>query len=282
MPAQDSTGTARLDGRIAIVTGGTQGLGEAIANLFAARGAKGLVICGRNAQNGNRVAKQLSARGCDTEYVQADLSNVEDCRKVVAAADKRFGRVDILVNVAASTDRGTILDTTPERFDQIFAINVRAPFFLIQDTAKIMRRERTGGTIVNIQSMSAHGGQPFITAYCAAKGALSTLTKNVAFGLMRDGIRVNGLNIGWMDTPGEDSIMRLYHGAQDGWKEQAEASLPTGRMLKVDEVARAVAFLASAESGLMTGSVIDFDQSVLGCYEASPQPAPSASKEKAP
>jgi NAD(P)-dependent dehydrogenase (short-subunit alcohol dehydrogenase family) len=154
---------------------------------------------------------------------------------------------------------------------------VRAPFFLMQDAAKIMRREKIRGTIVNILSMSAHGGQPFITAYCSSKGALLTLTKNVAFGLMRDGIRVNGLNIGWMDTPGEDRIMRLYHDAQDGWRERAEAGLPFGRMVKVGEVARAVAYLASEESGLMTGSIIDFDQSVLGCYEASPQPSPAAS-----
>src|SRR5690349_12022066 len=261
--------------RVAIVTGGTQGLGEAIATLFAERGAKGLVLCGRNADNGRKVAQQLSASGCIAHYVQADLSRVEDCRKVVAAADQQFGRVDALINVAALTDRGTILDTSPELFDRMFAVNVRAPFFLMQDAAKIMRREKIRGTVVNILSMSAHGGQPFITAYCSSKGALLTLTKNVAFGLMRDGIRVNGLNIGWMDTPGEDRIMRKYHGAQDGWKEQAEANLPFGRMLKPPEVARAVAYLASDESGFMTGSIIDFDQSVLGCYEASPQPSPA-------
>jgi NAD(P)-dependent dehydrogenase (short-subunit alcohol dehydrogenase family) len=124
--------------------------------------------------------------------------------------------------------------------------------------------------------MSGHGGQPFITAYCASKGALITLTKNVAFGVMRHGIRVNGLCIGWMDTPGEDRIMRTYHGAVDGWREAAEAAQPTGRLLKPEEAARAVAFLASEESGMMTGSIIDFDQSVSGCYEAPPQPAPLA------
>ena len=77
-----------------------------------------------------------------------------------------------------------------------------------------------------------------------------------------------------MDTPGEDRIMKTYHGAQDDWREEAEASLPFGRLLKPDEVARAVAYLASEESGMMTGSIIDFDQSVLGCYETAPQPAP--------
>jgi NAD(P)-dependent dehydrogenase (short-subunit alcohol dehydrogenase family) len=276
MSNQAPAGSVRLDGRIAIVTGGTQGLGEAIAADFVARGAKGIVICGRNADKGRAVAERLTKRGCKTEFVKADLSVVEDCRKVVAAADRAFGRVDVLVNAAAITDRGTIFDTSPELFDTMFAVNVRAPFFLMQDTLNLMRREGTRGSVVNILSMSAHGGQSFITAYCASKGALATLTKNVAFGVMRHGIRVNGLCIGWMDTPGEDRIMRLYHGAQDGWKEQAEAKLPMGRLLKVDEVARAVAFLASDECGLMTGSIIDFDQSVLGCYESAPQPAPIA------
>ena len=276
MANQTSAGAARIDGRVAIVTGGTQGLGEEIASLFVERGAKGLVICGRNADKGKAVAERLTQRGCRTEYVKADLGVLEDCRKVVAAADAAFGRVDVLVNVAGLTDRGTIWDTSPELFDRMFAVNVRAPFFLMQDSLKIMRREGIRGSVVNILSMSAHGGQSFISAYCGSKGALATLTKNVAFSVMRHGIRVNGLCIGWMDTPGEDSIMRRYHGAQDGWKEEAEAKLPTGRLLKVDEVARAVTFLASEESGLMTGSIIDFDQSILGCYESAPQPAPIA------
>ena len=265
-----------LAGKVAVVTGGTQGLGEAIAHVFADRGAAGLVICGRNQTNGARVKAALEAKGVKTVYVPADLAKIEDCRAVIAAADRVFGRVDALVNAAALTDRGTIWDTSPELFDSMMAINLRAPFFLIQEAATLMRRQGIKGSIVNIISMSGHGGQPFITAYCASKGALITLTKNVAFGVMRHGIRVNGLCIGWMDTPGEDRIMRTYHGAVDGWREAAEAAQPTGRLLKPEEAARAVAFLASEESGMMTGSIIDFDQSVSGCYDAPPQPAPLA------
>ena len=265
-----------LAGKVGVVTGGTQGLGEAIAHVFADRRAAGLVICGRNQTNGARVKAALEAKGTKTVYVPADLAKVEDCRAVIAAADRVFGRVDALVNAAALTDRGTIWDTSPELFDSMMAINLRAPFFLIQEAATLMRRQGIKGSIVNIISMSGHGGQPFITAYCASKGALITLTKNVAFGVMRHGIRVNGLCIGWMDTPGEDRIMRTYHGAVDGWREAAEAAQPTGRLLKPAEAARAVAFLASEESGMMTGSIIDFDQSVSGCYEAPPQPAPLA------
>jgi len=265
-------GPANLTGKIAIVTGGTQGLGEAIARLFAERGAAGLVICGRNAKKGERVASDISSAGCPTVFVQADLAKVADCRKVVAKADERFGRVDTLVNAAALTDRGNIFDTTEERYNEIFDVNVRAPFFLIQETVRIMRRERIAGSIVNIQSMSAHGGQPFITAYCASKGALATLTRNVAHSLLRFRIRVNGLNIGWMSTEGEDTIQKKYHGAEDGWLDEAVKSRPFGRLIDPKEVARACAYLCSDESGLMTGSNIDFDQMVVGTGDPPLEP----------
>ena len=270
----DSLDKLSLAGKVGVVTGGTQGLGEAIAHVFADRGAAGLVICGRNQTNGARVKAALEAKGVKTVYVPADLAKIEDCRAVIAAADRVFGRVDALVNAAALTDRGTIWDTSPELFDSMMAINLRAPFFLIQEAATLMRRQGIKGSIVNIISMSGHGGQPFITAYCASKGALITLTKNSAFGVMRHGIRINGLCIGWMDTPGEDRIMKTYHGASDGWREAAEAGLPMGRLVKPDEVARACAYLSSEESGLMTGSIIDFDQVVVGCFDSGPQPAP--------
>lgn len=263
-----------LEGKVAIVTGSTQGLGEAICHMFAERGVAGLVVTGRNAERGKKVRQALEAKKVKTVFVAADLAAVDAAEKVVAAADKAFGRVDILVNAAAITDRGTIWDTRPELFDTMFNVNVRAPFFMMQHTLHVMKRENIQGSIINIISMSGHGGQSFITAYCASKGALITLTKNVAYSVMNHRIRVNGLTIGWMDTPGEDRIMKTYHGAADGWLEKAEKGRPFGRLLKPDEVARAVAFLASAESGLMTGSIIDFDQQVLGAGD-SPATSPA-------
>jgi NAD(P)-dependent dehydrogenase (short-subunit alcohol dehydrogenase family) len=268
----DYHGPANLTGKIAVVTGGSQGLGEAIARLFAERGAAGLVICGRNQANGARVAADIEATGCPTAFVPANLASVADCRKVIAEADARFGRVDVLVNAAGLSDRGNIFETTEERFDEIFNVNVRAPFFLIQEAAKLMRRDRNAGAIINIQSMSAHGGQPFISAYCSSKGALATLTKNVAHSLIKFRIRVNGLNIGWMSTPGEDRIMKTYHGAKDGWLEGAVKSRPFGRLIDPTEVARACAYLASDESGLMTGSNIDFDQTIVGVSDPPIEP----------
>ena len=261
-----------LQGKIAVVTGGTQGLGEAIARAFAGAGAAGLVICGRNAANGERVAAEITKAGTPTHFVAADLSKVADCKNVIAVADAKFHRVDVLVNAAALSDRGTILDTTEERYNEVFDVNVRAPFFLIQGAAQIMKREKIAGAIVNIQSMSAHGGQPFIAAYCASKAALAGLTKNVAHALVRHRIRVNGLNIGWMNSPGEDRIMKTYHGAKDGWLEEAVKAKPFGRLVDPKEVARACVYLASDESGLMTGSNIDFDQNVNGAGDPPLEP----------
>lgn len=262
----------QLKGKIAIITGSTQGLGAAIAQIFAERGAKGLVICGRNEKKGKAQEQALKNAGADTRFIAADLMKVEDCRRVVAEADKAFGRVDALVNAAGLTDRGTILDTDPDLFDRMFATNVKAPFFLMQDTIKLMRRDKIEGTIVNISSMSAMGGQPFIAAYCASKGALDTLTRNTAYALLRNKIRVNGLNIGWMASEGEDRIQREFHGEPADWLEKAAAKQPFGRLLDPLEVGRATAFLSSSESGLMTGATINFDQSIWGAYEASPQP----------
>ena len=267
----------QFKGKVAIVTGGTQGLGEAIARLFAERGAAGLVIVGRNKKRGKAVADSITKSGCKTVFVAADLGDLAAARKIVPAAAKAFGRVDVLVNAAAITDRGTLIDTSPELFDAMFDVNVRAPFFLMQDVAKLMIRKGIEGTMVNIQSMAAHGGAPYIIAYSSSKAALAILTRSAGFQLSRNRIRVNGLNIGWMDTPGEERIQRQYHHGGDVWLSQAEADAPFGRLLKPKEVARAVAFLASDESGMMTGSVVDFDQTVLGTGEGSARPSKALS-----
>ncbi|MHA1157440.1 MAG: SDR family oxidoreductase, partial [Alphaproteobacteria bacterium] len=206
---------SQFAGKIAAVSGGTQGLGAAIARDLAERGAAGIVTFGRSVAKGEAVADAIKQdTGCQVRFVRADLNNVEDCRNVIAEADRAFGRVDIVVNAAGLTDRGNILDTSPELFDAMFAVNVRAPFFLMQDAAKIMIREGIEGAMINIGSTSAMTGQPFICAYSASKGALATLTRNAAFSLLRNRIRINQLNIGWMASDGEDRIQREYHGAE--------------------------------------------------------------------
>ena len=258
-----------LAGRFAIVTGSTQGLGEATARLFVQRGAAGIVITGRNTRRGKALAEELSTKTCRVVFQRADLSRVEDCARVIAAADKAFGGLHVLVNVAAMTERGSVWDTSPELFDRMIALNTRAPFFLMQGAVKLMQRDEVAGSIVNISSVSAYGGVPMLTVYAASKAALNILTKNVAYSVVRHRIRVNALNLGWMDTPGEDTIQRRYHSGGTDWLAGAEERQPFGRLLKPEEAARAIAFLASDESGMMTGAVVDFDQSVAG---AGPQP----------
>jgi NAD(P)-dependent dehydrogenase (short-subunit alcohol dehydrogenase family) len=159
-------------GKVAVVTGGTQGLGEAIARLFAERGAAGIVICGRNAENGRTVAAGLTKAGCRTEYVQADLADLDQTRAVMAAADRVFGRVDTLVNAGRHHRPRHRVRHFAELFERMMAVNLRAPFFLMQDAAKIMRREKIAGTIVNISRCRRLAASPFLTPYSVSKGAL--------------------------------------------------------------------------------------------------------------
>ncbi|MEN8197150.1 MAG: SDR family oxidoreductase [Pseudomonadota bacterium] len=252
--------------RVYVVTGSTQGIGEAIATSLARAGAAGIVICGRNMENGARVKAALEAVGASVEFVPTDLEIPDDCRRIVRACDERFGRVDGLVNAAGLTDRGTIEDTSLELWDRMFAINTRAPFLLMQEAIGVMKREGHGGAIVNIVTMSSHGGQPKLTAYCASKGALATLTKNVAHAVRFDRIRVNGVNIGWTATPNEHRI-QLAEGQPENWLARAEAEQPMGRLITTGDVANITLFLLGPDSGVMTGSVIDCDQMVMGAYE---------------
>jgi len=256
-----------LSGKVLIVTGGTQGIGHAAAAAAIDAGAAGLVICGRDPEKGAAIAAEFSAQGTDCRFVACDLAQPTQCRQVVAACDEAFGRVDGLVNAAGATDRGGILDISVELWDYLFAVNVRAPFVLIQEAAKVMKREGTAGSIVNIITMSSHGGQPFLTGYSASKGALVTLTKNVGHALRGDRVRVNALNIGWADTPNEHKVQVEAMGLSENWLEAAEAEQPFGQLIKPREVADFVVFLLSARSGIMTGSVIDYDQNVMGAYD---------------
>ena len=254
-----------LDGKVIIATGGTQGVGEAVALHAAENGATGIVICGRQEEKGTAVAAAIEKLGCTAEYVMADLANVDDCRNIVRRCDERFGRVDGLLNAAADTNRGTLEETTVEFWDHLFAVNVRAPFLLTQESVRIMKREKIAGSIVNILSVAAYCGMDILTAYSATKGALRTFTKNTANALRNDRIRVNGINLGWTDTPAEH-VVQKNQGSPNDWLETAESVSPFGRLLKPLDVARLCTYLLSNESGILTGSCIDFTQRVMGMY----------------
>ena len=262
-----------FEGKNIIITGSSRGVGEATARLFAERGAAGMVLTGYSKAREETIAGELEEMGCKVVYVKGDLAEVDTCHRIIAEAEAAFGQIHSLINCAGTTGRGTIYDTSVELWDYQMAVNVRAPFILTQACVNNMVKHGTPGTIANVLSIVAHGGPPFLTPYSTTKGALLTFTKNVAYAVMRHRIRVNGLNLGWTNTPSEHDIQKKFHGAEDDWLEKAAASLPFGRLIEVEDVARALAWMASDESGVMTGSIIDFDQCVMGAGR-SPRPQP--------
>ena len=255
--------------KVVIVTGSTQGSGAEVAKLFAHRGAEAITICGRNEQQGLEIKSEIESIGSKCIFVKADLNEAEECQNIVKKTDTAFGKINSLINVAGFTERGTILSTTLDNYNRNFNINTRAPFLLMQESIKIMIREKIQGTILNVLSMAMYSGMPFLTAYSGSKAALAIITKNVANGVSGHKIRVNALNIGWTDTPGEDNIQRKFHEGGDDWLKKAEAKVPFKRLTKPIDVARAAAYFCSEESGLVTGSIIDYDQTVNGWHSYS-------------
>lgn len=262
----------RFAGRVALATGSTQGVGEALLHQLADEGLAGAVVTGRNEARGAAVCADLRAKGCEAIFVAADLAVAGDVANLAAEADGHFGRIDHLANCAGVTDRGDVWDTSTELFDTMMAVNVRAPFQLIQAVAIIARRNQAPASVVNVGSVAGYGGAPFITAYSISKGALMTMTKSLAYQLMRNQTRVVTVNPGWMDTPGEDAIQRRYHDADDGWLQAAEAEQPFGRLIKPAELVTTLAFVLSDDAGMMTGAVIDYDQSVQGAGDQAVPP----------
>jgi NAD(P)-dependent dehydrogenase (short-subunit alcohol dehydrogenase family) len=255
-----------LDHKALLVSGGTQGVGAGVARAAAREGAS-IAVSGRRPEPGKELVEELLAAGATALYVPADVADVAQAQASVAAVVTAFGRIDALVNAAGLTSRGTLLDTTPALFDAHVAVNLRAPFFLMQAAVRDMLSRGEAGSIVNIISSSELGGQPYLAPYVAAKAGLAGLTRNVAHAHRFDRIRINGLDIGWTDTEGEDRTQRTFHAADDAWRERAAASLPMGRLGQVDEIADMVVFLLSDRSGVVTGSVLDWDQTVAGAHD---------------
>jgi NAD(P)-dependent dehydrogenase (short-subunit alcohol dehydrogenase family) len=254
----------RLEGKVVLVTGATQGIGRAIAEALARSGAGGLLVTGREPARGNEVATSLSQAGTPTVFIPADLADTTAPARLVDECIGRFGRIDALVNAAGLTNRASFLDADLDDWAALFAVNARAPFFLMQAAITQMRKQGQGGAIVNILSINAHCGSPELAVYSATKGALATLTRNAANAHRFDRIRVNGINVGWTDTPAERIMQAETLGHGPGWIDAANASQPFGRLLAADEVANLAVFLLSDASGPMTGALIDQEQWVVG------------------
>jgi NAD(P)-dependent dehydrogenase (short-subunit alcohol dehydrogenase family) len=252
-----------LRDKVCVITGSTSGIGHGIATYFAELGAK-ILVHGRSADRGAAIVAGLKAMpGVDAEFAQADLTDEQACRALIRRAVERFGRIDVLVNNAADTSRGTIESQPVALWDQIFATNARAPFILMQEAVTHMKSQRAG-SIINIGSVNAYIGEPKLCAYSASKGALMTLTRNAASFLNQYRIRVNQLNVGWTLTEGEDRVKREVEQKGDHWLEDAVKTRPFGRLLLPREVAYAAAYFASEQSAAITGTVMDLEQHPVG------------------
>jgi len=256
----------------ALVTGAAQGIGLAVAERLVDDGLRDLVLLDLNADGLASVARALRQRaeGVTVREVATDLVDVEASRDALFASLGE-DRLDVLVNAAGITSRGGLHDITLDTFDRLMAINVRAPLFLSQALAP---RIDAGGTIVNITSMLAYGGPPFLLGYSASKAALVALTKGIANTLKWQGVSAFGINLGWTLTPAEQEVQTHLHGMAPDWAETLGRSQPFGRLLMPEDPAALVSFLISHDATMMTGAIVDLDQYVAGTVDDNPGNAP--------
>jgi NAD(P)-dependent dehydrogenase (short-subunit alcohol dehydrogenase family) len=254
----------RFDNRVILVTGGAQGVGAAIALEAARNGAAGVMISDRNATRAEATLAELRATGTPVEFVATDLGDTNAPDTIFDAALARFDRVDGLVNAAGATNRGGAADAASATWDVLFAVNARAPFFLMQRLVNHLVARKAPGSIVNIISINAYGGASDLAVYSASKAALALLTRNLAHTHRFDRIRANGINLGWTETPGEHHMQGVILGKGPGWIDEAAASQPFGRLITPQEAARLAAYLLSDASIPMMGTIVDMEQWVSG------------------
>lgn len=253
-----------MDGRVLLVTGAAQGVGLATALEAVRSGAHAVLLTDRNIEKGETAAAQIRSAGGHAAFFAADLSDPSAPAGIIEAGIRLFGRIDALVNAAGLTDRGSVANASVELWDTLFAVNARAPFFLMQAVINHLRDRKAPGSIVNILSMNAHGGSPELAVYSSTKGALATATRNAAQSHRFDRIRINGINMGWADTPAERHMQADVLGGGEQWLDRAASAQPFGRLLSPDDVARLAMFLLSDASIPMTGALIDQEQFVIG------------------
>ena len=242
----------RLEGKVALISGGARGMGAAEAKLFAAEGAK-VVLGDVLDEEGQRVEAEIAETGGEAVYVHLDVTSESDWQDAVDTVVGRFGKLDILVNNAGIFNRALIHEQSAEDWDRVMDINGKG-VFLGTKTAIPAMREAGGGSIVNISSVAGLIGSAASTAYNASKGAVRLLTKSTAIQYAREGIRCNSVHPGPIETP----MLDLVYTSPEARTERREA-IPMGRLGEMDDVAKGVLFLASDEASYMTGSELVID-----------------------
>jgi len=249
----------RLAGKVAVVTGGTDGIGKAIALTFAREGAK-VVILGRDETKGRKALAEINAAG-EATYLQADVSDSEQVKRMVDETIQKYRRIDILVNNAAICPAGDILTTSEATWDEVIGVNLKGVFLCSKYTIPHMQRNE-GGTIVNIGSINSLMAMENEAAYDASKGGVLMLTKAMALDFAKSKIRVNCICPGAIETP----MLRASLDTAKDPKAARESLIqkhPLRRTGTPEEIAQAALFLASEDSSFITGATIPVDGGIL-------------------
>ena len=249
----------RLHGKVAIVTGGASGIGAATCRLFARQGARGVVIADVNETAGKALEAELAQSGTGVLVRRLDVTQEDQWIETMGAVVAQYGRLDVLVNNAGRGGpiaRPTVEQTTEEAWDLMFATNAKGVFLGTKHAIPVMRRAG-GGSIINVISVYALVGSPLGTAYSASKGAARAFTRTAAVQYAPEGVRVNSVFPGFVDTP----MTRDLH-AQPGVREERTALTPLGRLAVPEDIAWGILYLASDESGYVTGSELVIDGGV--------------------
>ena len=243
------TPSFRLDGKRALVTGGGRGIGLAAASALAQAGAH-VTLAARTQAQIEAAAQAIRARGDKAAALELDVTDLDAVRRAIAAAEP----FDVLVNNAGTNRPAPFVDVKIEDFDAIFALNVRAAFFMAQAVARLLIEARRPGSIINISSQMGHVGAARRTVYCATKHAMEGFTKSMAIELAPHNIRVNSLGPTFLETP----MTRPFF-EDKAFREEVLSKIKLGRLGQLDELTGAIVFLASDASSLMTGAALVLD-----------------------
>lgn len=250
-----------LSGKVAIVTGASQGIGQGIAKRLGSEGVKVIVDYVGGPEGAQETQRAIQQAGGQAEIVPGDVTKADDLRNLVDAAWSKFGSADILVNNAGMEHKSAFWDTTEEEYDKVMAVNLRGPFFLTQQFVRRLRDAKKPGRIVNISSVHEDMAFPGFTTYCCSKGGMRMMSHNLAVELGPLGITINNIAPGAIETPINTALLRD--------KPKLDAllkNIPVGRLGTPEDVAGVVAFLASDEAAYVSGATYVIDGGLMRSY----------------